>query len=291
MKNKIYAMDFAFYNSLGLYDFEARCEMVKDIGYDGINFSIWNGLRWKECLQYAKVQEKYDLEVAGTYVVLNLDYPEDHPHNAGILTMLKNIEGCKQIDLAIQSAGRGIPKSSPIGDGPAYKFLSQALKICKERNLELLLYPHIQFWMDNHKDAVRLCNNINHPNLGIVMTVIHWFAESGANAGAFLKETYPYTKKVHIAGSRRTPLGWGGIATCEPADSGELDNFAIIGTLKNLGYQGKFGAMMWEDGGDPYIKLERAYSAIKGMIERAEKHPNWTSHIIEGDFTLMDSGS
>ncbi|MFV0605872.1 MAG: sugar phosphate isomerase/epimerase family protein [Niabella sp.] len=288
MNNKIYAMDFAFYNTIGLYDFETRCEMVKDIGYDGINFSVWNGMRWQESLKYAKVQEKYGLEVAGTYAVLNLDYPHDHPHNAGILTMLENMEGCKRVDLAIQSAGRPIPKSSIVGDGQVYKWLEKAVRICEERGIELLLYPHVQFWMDNHKDAVRVCKNINHPNVGIVMNTVHWYAGDGANVSSFVKETYPYVRKVNIAGSRRTPLGWGGIATCEPADSGELDNFAIIGALKNLGYEGPFGAMMWEEGGDPYSKLKRSYDAIKGMVERAAEHPNWTSHVLNMNVVSQD---
>jgi len=273
-------MDFAFYNTIGLYDFEARCEMVKELGYDGISFSIWSGIQWKDCLKYKSVKEKYGLKVVSTYVVLNLDHPPEHPHNEGILTLLENIEGCNTIDLAIQSAGRVIPKSSVIGDGPAFKWLSKALKICERRNLEIHLYPHVTFWMDNHEDAVRLCKNLNHPNLGIVMTIVHWYAGNGSNLLRFLKETLPYTKKVHIAGSKRTPLGWGGIGTCETLDTGELDNFAVIGTLKKLGYEGMFGAMMWEEGGDPYIKLKRSYDALTGMIERADKHPNWTNHIL-----------
>ena len=276
-------MDFAFYNTIGLYDFEARCEIVKDIGYDGINFSLWDGSRWKESTKYINVREKYDLEVTGTYIVLNLDLPPEHPNNEGILTLLENIEGCRQVDLSIQSAGRGIPKSSPIGDAPIYKWLAKALKICERRNIELLLYPHITFWMDNHSDAVRLCKSIDHPNLGIVMTVVHWYLGDGRNLLNFLKETLPFTKKVHIAGSKRTPLGWGQIGTAQTLNSGELDNFAVIGALKNLGYEGMFGAMMWEEGGDPYLKLKRSYQVLNDMIQRAEKHPKWTSHILNVD--------
>lgn len=38
-KHKLYALDFAFYNSSGVYDFEAQCQIVKKVGYDGIHFS------------------------------------------------------------------------------------------------------------------------------------------------------------------------------------------------------------------------------------------------------------
>jgi hypothetical protein len=40
-------------------------------------------------------------------------------------------------------------------------------------------------------------------------------------------------KQVSLAGSRRSPLGFGGVATIEPLDGGELDNFVILAKLKN----------------------------------------------------------
>lgn len=40
MTYKFYAMDFAFYNSMGIYSFEARCEMLKEIGYDATHLSV-----------------------------------------------------------------------------------------------------------------------------------------------------------------------------------------------------------------------------------------------------------
>lgn len=40
-----------------------------------------------------------------------------------------------------------------------------------------------------------------------------------------------------------------------------------------LGYLG------WDEGGDPYPKLERSLRALKAMRGRAERHPRWASHI------------
>ena len=279
MLNKIYAMDFAFYNTLGTYDFAAQCEMVKEIGYDGIQRAIWDGTRRQEADVLATCKEKYGLDVAGIYIVLDLNFPEEHPHNKGILTLLENIEGCDKIDLAIRGAGKGIAPSSPLGDAPVTAWLLKALEICERRGIDLLLYTHIKFWMDQHSDAIRLCQQINHPNLGIVVTLPHWYGVDGKNTLGFLSSVYPYARKVHLSGSRRTPLGWSGIVTAQPLDSGELDCFAIVGTLKNMGYEGMFGYLGWDDGGDPYIKLKRSYDALRDMIKRADEHPHWTSHI------------
>lgn len=32
--HKIYALDIAFYSSLGVYDFDAQCQIMKKIGYE-----------------------------------------------------------------------------------------------------------------------------------------------------------------------------------------------------------------------------------------------------------------
>ncbi len=279
MINKIYAMDFAFYNTQGVYDFDAQCEMVKEIGYDGIHRSIWDGTRWQTADVLATVKEKHDLDATGIYIVLDLDYPTDHPHNSGILTLLENIEGCTQIDLSIRSAGKGITPSSTQGDKPVSEWLRQALAICERRGIDILLYTHIKFWLERHSDAVRLCRAINHPNLGIVFTSFHWYALEGGSPSRVLNEIYPFLRKVHLSGSRQSPLGFAGVATVEPLDVGELDNFAIIGALKNKGYEGMFGYLGWEEGGDPYVKLKRSHDVLRDMIKRADDHPDWTSHV------------
>ncbi len=69
------------------------------------------------------------------------------------------------------------------------------------------------------------------------------------------------------------------MATIEPLDSGELDNFAIVALLRRLGYAGMLGYLGWDEGGDAYNKLERSLLALKSMRKRAEEHPHWASHI------------
>lgn len=69
---------------MGIYSFEARCEMLKEIGYDATHLSVWHGERWRDVEKLKNVKEKYGLDVAGVYVVLDLSLGEDHPRNTGI---------------------------------------------------------------------------------------------------------------------------------------------------------------------------------------------------------------
>jgi sugar phosphate isomerase/epimerase len=275
MAYRVYAMDFSFYNSLGIYSFETRCEMLKEIGYDATHMSIWHGERWQDAAKLSSVKEKYGLDVAGVYVVLDLSLGESHPRNQGILKLLETLEGCSTVELAIQSVGTHLRPSDPAGDEIAVKWLEKALKICEQRNINILLYTHLSFWVERHEDAVRLCRRLNHPNLGIVFCGFHWYAVDGTNLTGILKEVAPYLKQVNLSGSRRNPHGFGNVATIEPLDEGELDNFALLGQLKKIGFNGMIGFQGWSEGGDAYSKLSRSLKAFRDMERRLEAHPHW----------------
>jgi sugar phosphate isomerase/epimerase len=268
-------MDFSFYNSLGIYSFEARCEMLKEIGYDAMHLSIWHGERWRDAAKLSNVKQRYGLDVAGVYVVLDLSLGADHPKNEGILKLLETLEGCSTVELAIQSVDATIRPSDPAGDDIVIKWLEQALKICERRNINLLLYTHLSFWMERHEDAVRLCKKLNHPNLGIVFCGYHWYAVDGVNLPRMLAMVKPYLRQVNISGSRRSPHGFGNVATIEPLDEGEMDNFALLGQLKKIGYNGMIGFQGWSEGGDAYSKLSRSLRAFRDMERRLEAHPHW----------------
>ena len=72
-----------------------------------------------------------------------------------------------------------------------------------------------------------------------------------------------------------SPLGWGGVATIELLDRGELDNFALVAALNRIGYDGRIGILGWDYGGDVYLKLQRCLTAMREIDRRLERHPNW----------------
>ncbi len=276
---KFYAMDMPFYSSMGVYSFVDRCEIIKEVGFDAMHLSLWDGNNWAQAKQLAHVKERYDLEVAGVYIVLDLSFSENDPRNSGILTLLKTMPEGSTVELAIKSAGRGIVASDPAGDVPVMAWLKNALTICESRNIRILLYTHITHWIDKHSDAIKVCEKMNHPNLGLVFTSGNWYMGEGANLANTLRSAMPFLKQVNLSGSRRTPLGFFNVGTIEPLDMGEMDNFAIVALLRRLGYEGYLGYTGWDEGGDAYNKLERTLKVLKSIVRRLDEHPNWASHI------------
>lgn len=88
----------------------------------------------------------------------------------------------------------------------------------------------------------------------------------------------PWLMQVVLSGSALSPLGWGGVATMEPLDRGELDNFALIAALNRIGYKGSIGILGWDYGGDIYLKLQRCLYTVHAMQERLLARPDWVPY-------------
>lgn len=278
-KHHLYAVDAAFFNSSGVYSFRAQCEILKRAGYDGIIHAAWDGRNWNRLDHLKLAKAEFGIEISGLYVILDLSLGLTHSANLDLLKLLAAVESTKAVTLAVKFAGGREEMGSPAGDLAVVNWLTQALDICERRGIHILLYPHMGFWMDKHEVAVRLCEKLNHPHLGIVFTGYHWFATEGGNPRPVLEAIYPWLQMVHLTGSRRSPLGFGGVATFETLDSGEMDNLAVIGVLKNLGYEGPIGYQGWLEGGNPYNKVKRSYDALVEMIDLAEQNPHWFTHL------------
>lgn len=279
MTQKYYAMDMPFYSSMGVYTFEDRCEIIKEVGFDAMHLTLWDGRNWAQAQELSTVTERFGLEVAGVYIVLDLASGEDDPRNSGILTLLETMPTGSTVELAIQTAAAGLRPSDPRGDVPVTAWLEDALAIAERRDIQILLYTHITHWIDKHSDAIRICEKMAHPNLGMVFSGGNWYMGEGSNLARTLKRAMPYLKQVNLSGSRRSKDAFFGVGTIEPLDMGELDNFAVVALLKRLGYSGYLGYSGWHEGGDAYNKLERTLGMLKDISRRVEQHPHWAAHI------------
>ena len=123
---------------------------------------------------------------------------------------------------------------------------------------------------------MRLCRAINHPHLRTMFCGYHWYALGGPLPEQ-LAGAVPYLHAANLCGSRRVQGPWHGLpATIEPLDDGELDNFAVLGMLRHVGFAGRIGIQGYATGGDVYHKLRRSLAALRDMERRLDAHPEWT---------------
>ncbi|WP_228389052.1 TIM barrel protein [Rahnella sp. RcJ3] len=251
-------MDFIFQTKLGTYPLSAQCEMLSELGYQGLTVSAWS----KELSLLPIVKERWGLDIGAIYLI----------YRPGLESFVNNIvesvEGVHSIELALHSGDH-------VNDTDR-RMLEHMLPICERRGITVALYPHVRYGMQTTSEAVALCKEFSHPNLGIVFNGYHWFANQEKELERRLDAVCPWLKKVNLAGCRLSPLGWGGVATIEPLDEGEMDNFVLLGALERRGYQGRYGVMGWESmGGDVYGNLQRSEVAFRSMEKRLFAHPDW----------------
>ncbi|PSJ44699.1 xylose isomerase [Zobellella endophytica] len=262
MTYPVHALDSFFYNSMGVYGFQSQCEMLAELGYNGITVSAWGGTPLTDLSLLPKVKARHGLDVTALYLVLH-----EGRNDSRLRHLVESVEGVELIELAVQTTLNGT--------GAILRTIESLLPIAERRGLRIALYPHLRHVTQTTSQVVRLCEHFSHPRLGASFNGYHWFASEEGHLAERLTAIKPWLMQVVLSGSAMSPLGWGGVATMEPPDRGELDNFAIMAALQRLGYTGSIGLLGWDYGGDIYLKLQRSLNTIRAMDQRLQRHPSW----------------
>ncbi len=273
MPYKLYGMDTYFYNSLGGYSFETRCELLKESGYDATYLTLWNDEAWKDVYKLEQVQEKYGLDVAAVYCTVDISEGIASAANSKVINLIENLKGCSTVEIMMICGDGTLAPSDEAGDSKAISLMASLLKAADKNGIRLLLYPHIDSWLERIEDAIRLCRAIGHPRLGLIFTSYHWYAVDGTSLSEKLDMAAPYLWAANLCGSKKSSPKQ---ATIEPLDSGSLDNLIILSELDRLGFDGWIGFQGYGIGGDVYGNLKRSITYFKEMEQRLKGHPSWT---------------
>jgi sugar phosphate isomerase/epimerase len=185
-----------------------------------------------------------------------------------IRRIVETVEGVELIELAVQT--------SVNGNHAIMRFIESLLPIAERRGLRIALYPHLHHVTQTTAQVVQICEHFAHPRLGASFNGYHWYASQEGELEQRLAAMKPWLMQVVTSGSALSQLGWGGAATMEPVDRGELDNFALIAALNRVGYTGSIGVLGWDYGGDIYLKLQRCLATLRDIDRRLERYPHWS---------------
>lgn len=267
MAHPIHALDSFFYTSMGTYAFESQCEMLAEIGYNGITVAAWGGTPLTDLSLLPGVKVKHGLDVSALYLVLH-----EGRNDEVVRRIVDSVEGTDLIELAIQT--------SMNGPSAILEAIEEVLKIAEKRQLKVALYPHAHHVTRTTSQVVQICERFDHSRLGASFNAYHWYANQEGDLEACLSAMKPWLMQVVTSGASLSPLGWGGLAHMEPIDRGELDNFALIAALERVGYNGSLGVLGWDYCGDVYLKLERCLLALREMEKRLVGRPRWSELLL-----------
>lgn len=268
--NSVYAMDTYFYNSLGVYPWNVRCELLRELGYNETYLTLWSEEAWDDLPKIAHAFTDFGLHVSGVYWTLDLDDRGGANHR--FLEAMATIPSGTRIELAIVGEG-----AFSADDARLKSWLEPMLEAAQENDLQIALYPHLEFWLDRLETALEVARKYLQPRLGVIFCAYHWFSLPGQNPHnlpALLKDAAPLLRAVNLCGSsckKESPRQ----CTIETLDTGELDNFSIAGLLREIDYQGPVGFQGYGLGGDVYANLRASLAAWRDMQERLDKNPQW----------------
>ena len=132
----------------------------------------------------------------------------------------------------------------------------------------MLLYPHVNNWVERIEDSVRVAEKVNRPNVGCMFNLCHWLrADPGRDYKPLLEKALPRLWAVSINGAdeRDEKPGWSHYI--QPLGRGSFDVYGLLKTLRQLGYTGPVGLQCFGIRGDTRdhlaesMKTWREYSA------------------------------
>ncbi|MCX6016844.1 MAG: TIM barrel protein [Chloroflexales bacterium] len=270
--SQIYAMDTFFTTSLGNYALASRCQILSELGYDGTHLTVWDADTAATIPHFVMCAQQHKLTVNGIYFMLDIANPAAAQ---ATIAQIASIPVTTTVEVAMLANGMGQHRSDTSFDSLALTYLQQICAIASQHGHQVVLYPHVNFWLETTDDALRICQQVNHPNLGISFNAYHWYAMGNRDINATTTSIAPYLRAANICGSRMNPPGSAMPASIELIDQGELDLFVVLCALNHVGYTGAIGLQGFGIGGDVYSKLRHSRQVFRDLHHRAALRGHW----------------
>ena len=251
---------FAFDNGLTqVQRLDEKAALLKKLGYDGIGWRV--GVKPAEMIE---ALDKYSLRMISTYTQGTVD--ANNPHYDKRLVD----------ELAVMKKHRTIiwlcliPGKNP-SDEAAVKVVNEVADLAAEAGLDVVLYPHVGFYVATVQDALRVTRKVDRPNVGMSFNLCHFLKlDNEKNLEAVLKESAPYLRLVSINGADSGDtkrMGWDRLI--RPLGEGSFDVSKVMKLLDEIGYTGPVGLQCYSVKGDNRENLKKSITAWREIAGRA----------------------
>ena len=219
-----------------------QAEMLKELGYDGV------GHLWLDNVpERLRTLDEVGLKLYQITIVVDITpgKPAYDPRLKDVLPLLK--ERHVQFDLLING---GKPSDASL-DPRGVEILREMSDLARDSGSQLLLYPHINCWVERIEDAVRVAAKVDRPNVGVMFNLCHWLrVDPKRDYKPLFEQAIPRLWAVSINGADVFDPQPGWAHYLQPLDRGSFDVGGLLRTLKELGYQGPIGLQCFGIGGD-----------------------------------------
>lgn len=225
--NRVFA---AMHTALGRDDIDKRIALAQELDYDGVAWSLDDIAATREAC------ESRGIDLISAYAVLRLNDKNTASRIAKVIAAIDTLaNGPGQIWLALQHAT--LKPADIAGDETAIATLQQILTHANRTGVEVALYPHTGFWLETTEQALRLCNSINHQQLGVCFNLCHFLRNhQNSDPSELLARCGKKLAAVTINGADLAGDNWATLI--QPLGTGDFDLRELLATLDTIAFEG-----------------------------------------------------
>jgi len=233
-----------------------QAQMLKELGYDGVGHIWLDG-----------VEERLEsLDAVGLrlfQITMKVDLNGRPPFDSRFTNVLRRVNG-RRVQFCLLVGGA---KPSDVSADPrGVEVLRQMSDLARETDAQLLLYPHVNDWIERIEDAVRVAEKVNRPNVGVMFNLCHWLrVDTRRDYAPLLRQARPRLWAASINGADTFDPEPGWKRYIQPLGRGDFDVPGLLRTLRDLGYTGPVGLQCYGITGDAREHLAESMAAWRKM--------------------------
>ncbi|NLX98990.1 MAG: sugar phosphate isomerase/epimerase [Rhodopirellula sp.] len=236
-------------------------EMLADLGYAGMAYVGVEG-----AAEMLEALESRQQKLFAVYTPVNVE-PDGPAYDPRLDELIPKLQGHGTIVWLVVNSKTYKPSSTD-GDARAVEILRRIADLAQRYGVNVSLYPHKGAYAERIDDVVRLAKKTERKNIGVTFTLCHFMAVEGmGNLERALKIAKPYLTMATVNGTNgydpKNREGW--ILTL---DQGTFDVSRVLMSLRDIGYQGPIGMIVYGIQGDRRDILARS---IQGWNELSAK--------------------
>ena len=216
---------------------EAQAKAIKDLGYDGMS-----GHHQADYIAQRRAMDKVGLAMPEIYLPVTI-------HEDGSVTFKEEIRDIirdskdRNLLVALAAHSPHFQDKHEEGDPFLVEAIRELADYAEPYGVKIAVYPHKNFYCERLNHSLRICKEVDRPNVGAIFNTFHLFNVEGEEGWREkLIEALPHLYMISINGMGAKGSGqkkdeW----TILPLGQGTFDIYQIVKTAKDHGYEGPFG--------------------------------------------------
>lgn len=249
---------------------EEQAELLKSLGYDGMEKKGIDGLA-----ETLEALDRHGLKLYTMYLNIDLDN-EEQPYDKRLNEVFRMLEGRGTMPWFYITSKQHKP-SSEENDAIAVPILQEIADMAHEYGIKVMIYPHVNFWVDNVEDAVRVAEKVNRRNLGITFNLCHFLANRGTKADEvfipLVEKAMPYLFAISLNGADKPTedimqSGNPWQYFIQPLGEGNYNTYRYLNAFIERGFEGPVGLQCYSIKEKKPVHLKKSMTAWKNFQEK-----------------------